>query len=335
MSADAARHGRAVFYRGAGGVEVIEIANLEIRPPGAGEALVEIAAAGLNRADLLQRRGLYPAPPGAPPDIPGLELAGTVAAVGPGVRAVAVGDRVMAITGGGGMSTHMVCHERELVKVPPGISVEEAAAIPEVFFTAYDALYRQGGLAFGESVLIHAVGSGVGTAALQLAGCSGARPIGTSRTRDKLERCSELGLSEGVLVGDDRAFATRVLELTDGRGVDVILDSIGGAYLEENLRALAPRGRLIMLGLMGGATGQLPLGLLLHKRASVIGTVLRARPLEEKIALAQEVSARIVPLFGIGALKPVIDAVLPISELAEAHRRMEQNQTFGKLVLRW
>lgn len=327
---------RAVKIRGAGGPDVLSIDDIEVREPGPHEVLVEVAAAGLNRADTLQRRGLYPAPPGAPPDVPGLEYAGTVAAIGPGVTATRVGAHVMGIVGGGGMATHLVVHERELVPVPRGIELTHAAAIPEVFFTAYDALFTQGRLTMGETVLIHAAGSGVGTAASQLAYVAGARAIGTSRTRDKLDRSEELelGLDHGVLVEGGR-FAAAVLERTGGAGVQLVIDLVGAAYLEENVRALATRGRMVVLGLMGGMAGSLPLGLLLNKRLTVIGSVLRARPLEEKIALAQEFTARVVPLFEQRRLSPIIGQVLPMSEIAAAHERMEQNETFGKVVMRW
>lgn len=325
---------RAVKIRGAGGVEVLHIDDIEVREPGPYEVLVAVAAAGLNRADTLQRRGMYPAPPGAPPDIPGLEYAGTVAALGPGVTAANAGDRVMGIVGGGGMATHLVVHEREIVPVPEGLTLEQAAAVPEVFFTAYDALFRQGRLALGETVLVHAVGSGVGTAALQLGRTAGARVIGTSRTQDKLDRCRDLGLVHGVLVEGAR-FHQAVQEHTGGAGADLVLDVVGAAYLEENVRALAVRGRMVMLGLMGGLAGSMPLGLLLNKRLTVTGSVLRARPLEEKAALAQEFAARVAPLFARGQLVPVVGDVLPMSEIAAAHERMEKNETFGKIVLCW
>lgn len=331
---------RAVRIRGAGGAEVLHIDDLEVRAPGPHEVLVEVAAAGLNRADLLQRRGLYPAPPGVVPDVPGLEYAGTVAALGPGVRSVEVGDRVMGIAGGGAMATHLLAHARELVPVPAGLSLDQAAAVPEAFFTAYDALFEQAGLALGEVVLVHAAASGVGTAALQLARAAGARVIGTSRSPDKLERLRELGLAEGVLVEQGR-FQQRVAERLRedagaGRaGVQVVLDMVGAAYLEENLRCLATRGRLVMIGLLGGASGSVPLGLLLGKRITLTGTVLRSRPLEEKAALARRVAERVVPLLASGVLAPVVDQVLPMAEVAAAHERMERNQTFGKIVLRW
>lgn len=327
---------RAVIIDGKGDADVLRLGALAVREPGPGEVLVAIAAAGLNRADVLQRRGFYPAPPGAPANVPGLEYAGTVAAVGEGVGAVALGAPVMGIVGGGGMASHVVVHERELVRVPQGMSLEDAAAIPEVFMTAYDALFAQAELALGETVLLHAVGSGIGTAGLQLARAAGVRALGTSRTEDKLERCAALGLAkdDGLLVHDKR-FAARVLERTNGRGADVILDTVGAAYLGENLQALAARGRLVVIGLMGGATAELPLSMLLAKRASLRGSVLRSRSLEEKAELAQSFGRTVVPLFERGALRPVVDCVLPMSEVAEAHRRMERDQSFGKIVLRW
>lgn len=325
---------RAVKIRGAGGVDVLFIDELEVRDPGPHEVLVEVAAAGLNRADVLQRRGFYPAPAGVVPDVPGLEYAGTVAAVGPGVRAARVGDRVMGIVAGGAMATHLVTHERELVPVPAGMPLERAAAVPEAFFTAYDALFEQGRLALGEWVLIHAVASGVGTAALHLARAAGARVIGTSRTQDKLERLRGLGLENGVLVGAE-GFHERVDELTGGAGASVILDGVGAAYLEQNLRCLASRGRLVIIGLLGGVSGTVPLRMLLDRRAQIIGTVLRSRPLEEKAALARRVAAHVVPLLADGTIEPVIDAVLPMEEVGAAHERMESNQSFGKIVLRW
>jgi putative PIG3 family NAD(P)H quinone oxidoreductase len=325
---------RAVRIREPGDVDVLEIGEIAVREPGPGEILVEVAAAGLNRADLLQRRGLYPAPPGVPPDVPGLEYAGVAAAVGEGVTAFAPGDRLMGIVGGGAMATWTVVHEREVLRIPDNLSFAEAAAIPEVFLTAYDALFCQAGLRMGEVVLLHAVASGVGTAALQLARIAGARAIGTSRTQEKLERCAELGLSASIRAEGGR-FADRVAEITGGRLADVILDCVGAAYLAENLRALAPLGRLVVLGLLGGATGEMPLGLLVSRRVRVMGSVLRSRPLEEKAALAQRFSREVLPLFADGQLKPVIDAVLRMEEIRDAHRRMERNENIGKIVLSW
>ena len=330
---------RAVEIRGAGGVDVLAIREIEIRDPGPGEVLVEVAAAGLNRADILQRRGLYPAPAGAPANIAGLEYAGTVAAVGSGVpgdsdAGVQVGARVMGIVGGGGMATHVVVHHRELIPVPAAMSLEHAAAIPEVFLTAYDGLVAQAGLEMGHEVLLHAVGSGIGTAAVQLVNAAGGRAIGTSRTRSKLERCAELGLVHGILVKDGR-FAREVRELTGGRGADIVLDAVGGPYIAETLAGLATRGVIIVIGLLGGITSTTPLGALLSKRASVVGSVLRARPLEEKAALAQRFARRVIPLFESGALRPIVGDVMAMTDIAAAHERMEQNDTFGKIILAW
>jgi putative PIG3 family NAD(P)H quinone oxidoreductase len=325
---------RAVVIDGKGDVDVLKIGTLEVRAPGPGELLVEVAAAGLNRADTLQRRGFYPAPKGAPAQVPGLEYAGTVAEIGHGVSDFKPGDRVMGIVAGGGMATHLVVHEREALRVPANLTLEQAAAIPEVFLTAYDALFPLAGVGLGQTVLIHAVGSGVGTAALQLVRSAGGRPIGTSRSEDKLTRCRPLGLSDGVLTADKR-FSARVLELTGGRGVDVILDSIGAGYLGENLNSLAPKGCLVVIGLMAGATGELALSALLAKRARIVGTVLRSRPLEEKASLVQAFTRDVLPLLERGAIVPVVDEVLPMREIQQAHRRMEANESFGKLVLTW
>ncbi len=325
---------RAVLIREPGGVEVLELGEVAGRAPGHGEVLVAVAAAGLNRADLMQRRGLYPAPSGYPAEVPGLEFAGTVAQVGDGVAGFAPGDRVMGITGGGAMCTALVAHHRELLRVPEGMALEEAAALPEVFLTAWDALFGQAGVRLGEVALLHAVASGVGTAAVQLCRAAGVRSIGTARTASKLAAVKALGLDDALVPGEG-GFADAVEALTDGRGVDAILDPVGARYLADNLRALAPRGRLVLIGLMGGATGEVPLAALLMKRLRVMGTVLRSRPLEEKAALAQSFAREVLPLFGRGALRPVVDVVLPMTEVRAAHERMERNETVGKIVLRW
>lgn len=333
---------QAIRFRGAGGVEVIELGETDVRSPGHGEVTVEVVAAGMNRADLLQRRGLYPAPPGAPPDVPGLELSGRVVARGPGATLWPEGAPVMAIVGGGAMARQVTLHERELLPVPAGLDLLAAAAIPEVFLTAWDAL-TQAGLGSGETALIHAAASGVGTAAIQLARVLGARPLATTRTADKVARVVEHGIAaEDVLVVEGGQFAAQVAERS-GRGADVILDCVGGAYLEENLRAMAPGGRMVMIGTMGGGAGQLPIALLLGKRARVIGSVMRSRPLEEKIGLAQRAARHLLPLFqpprhpagGRPALSPVVDRVMPMAECAAAHLVMEANETVGKIVLAW
>ena len=325
---------RAVKIAGRGDVDVLSIGAIAVREPGAGELLVAVAAAGLNRADILQRRGFYPAPAGVVADVPGLEYAGEVAALGPGGRGFAVGDRVMGITAGGAMSTHLVVHEREAMAVPEGMSLEHAAAIPEVFLTAFDALFVGAGLGLGDKLLVHAGASGVGTAALQLGRAAGAEVLATTRTAAKRELCQELGAGSVVVVGE-AGFAAEVMAATGGRGVDVILDTVGAAYLDDNLRALAMRGRIVVVGLLGGASGELALATMLKKRATIVGTVLRSRPLEEKAALAQRFSAQVLPGFASGALVPVIDSILPMESIAAAHRQMESNQLAGKIVLRW
>ncbi|MDD9938541.1 MAG: NAD(P)H-quinone oxidoreductase [Myxococcales bacterium] len=325
---------RAVKINGKGEVDVLSIGTLEVRDPGPGEVRVAIAAAGLNRADTLQRRGFYPAPPGVVADVPGLEFAGTVEAVGAGVTELSAGERVMAITGGGGMATHIIAHSRELIRVPEGMSLTDAAAVPEVFLTAYDALFLQAGFDMGRTALLHAVGSGIGTAALQLVAAVGGRSIGTSRTADKLARAQELGLSDGIEVTDKR-FAERVAALTAGEGVDAILDTVGAAYLGDNIKSLKTGGTLVVIGLMGGATGELPLGALLSKRARVVGSVLRARPLEQKAELAQRFSQEVLPLFERGALRPVVGDVMKMDAIQSAHARMEKNESFGKIVMSW
>lgn len=312
----------------------MSLGELQVRDPGPQEVLVQIAAAGLNRADCLQRRGVYPAPPGTVPDVPGLEFSGTVAKLGGDVRGYKVGDEVMGICAGGAMATHIVMHERELVRVPRGVSLVDAAAIPEVFMTAYDAMFLQAELTMGERVLIHAVASGVGTAALQLAHAMGAVPIGTSRSHEKLEQAKKLGLRHGIVAGD-QGFAEQLKSITDGAMVDVILDTVGAKYLNENLKAAAPGGRIVVIGLLGGIKAELPLGVLVAKRLSLRGSVLRSRPLEQKATLAQKFASSVVPLFDRGLLKPVIAEVMPMTEIREAHRRLEADEVVGKLVLAW
>jgi putative PIG3 family NAD(P)H quinone oxidoreductase len=316
-----------------GGPEVLELTE-RLRPlPGPGQLLVNVRASGLNRADLLQRRGLYPAPAGWPADVPGLEYAGVVEAVGPDTHLFGVGDPVMGIVGGGGYADVVVVHEREAVRVPAGLDLLDAGAVPEAFMTAWDALFGHARLTMRETLLIHAVGSGVGTAALQLARAAGARTVGTSRTQDKLVRAEQLGLDAGIHADGDWPGAVR--EANGGRGVDVILDLVGAPYVAGNLAVLAERARWIVVGVTGGTTAQFDLRALMTRRASVVGTVLRARPPEEKMALAREFEARAVPLLERGLLRPVVDDVFAPSEVGEAHRQMEENRTFGKLLIDW
>jgi NADPH:quinone reductase len=324
----------AVRIRESGDLDVLEIGEVTVRAPGPGEVLVEVVAAGLNRADIMQRKGFYPAPPGYPADVPGLEFAGVVLALGEGVRAWSVGDRVMAITGGGAMCTRVVVHGRELIPVPDGMPFAEAAAIPEVFLTAWDALFNQAQVVMGETALVHAAASGVGTAAAQLCRASSVRAIGTVRSAEKLDRILALGFSEGLVVRDGR-FAAEVDRLTQGRGVDAVLDPVGASYLEDNLQAMAPLARLVLIAFMGGMHAEVPLAPILMKRLRVFGSTLRARPLEEKAHLAREFSRTVLPLFSRGALRAVVDAVLPMAQIRDAHARMERNDTIGKIVLTW
>jgi putative PIG3 family NAD(P)H quinone oxidoreductase len=278
--------------------------------------------------------GRYPAPPGAPEDIPGLEFAGEIEQVGEGVRSWRVGQRVFGITAGGAQAEYLVVPQGSLALIPPNLDWAEAAAVPEVFITAYDALFTQAGLSMGERVLIHAAGSGVGTAAIQLARAAGASACGTSRTPEKLERAREYGLDEGIAVGDRPSlFADAVREWTRGAGVNVVLDLVGGAYLAANLDALAPLGRLMLVGTTAGASAPLDFGTVMRKRLRIIGTVLRSRTAEEKATATRAFAAHVVPLLASGRLRPVIDKIYGIDEVRAAHTRLESNESFGKIVL--
>jgi NADPH2:quinone reductase len=323
---------RAIVIREPGGPDVLELRDVPTPTPQRGEARVRVRATAVNRADLLQRLGAYPAPPDSPRDIPGLELAGEVDAVGEGVTAVKVGDRVFGLAGGGAYAEQVVVHARTLVRMPEGLTFVEGAAIPEAFVTAYDAMVVQGRLAAGESVLVHAVGSGVGTAAVQIARVIGAFSIGTARSAAKLDRARPMGLAEGV-VAQGGAFAEKVNAITDGRGVDVVLELVGGGYVVEDLACVAQRGRIVVVGLLAGTRADVDLGLVLRKRIELRGTVLRSRPLEEKIDAARILSRHLAPLFATRHLEPVIDKVLPLARAAEAHAYMASNDGFGKVVL--
>lgn len=326
---------RAIVIARFGGPEVLELRDVPSPLPARGEIRVRVRATAINRADLIQRMGAYPAPADAPQDIPGLEFAGDVDALGEGAQAQAdieVGDRVMGLAGGGTYAEHVVVHARTVAKIPDGISFTDAAALPEAFITAYDAMVTQGRLSSGEVVLVHAAGSGVGTAAVQIVRALGASSIGTSRTEDKLARAKALGLDHGVVVSGS-GFAKQVLELTQGRGADLVLDLVGGSYLGENLNCIAERGRIAVVSTAGGATPEIPLGLLMRRRASVFGTVLRARPLEEKIAATRVFARQVVPLVARGALKASVDRVLPLAQAGQAHAYVAENASFGKVVL--
>lgn len=322
---------RAVVYTAAGGPEVISISEVPAPTPGPGELRVRVRAAGLNRADIYQRKGGYPAPPGWPQDIPGLEYAGEVDALGTGVTRWRPGDRVMGLVGGGAQAELVVVRESEALPIPGNLSFAEAAAIPEAFYTAYDALVTRGRLREGQRVLIHAVGSGVGTAAAQIAKHRGATVIGTSRSAAKLSRATAYGVDVGI---DTSRTAVRDAV---GGPVHLIIDVIGGPALADHLAMLAPRGRLVILGLMAGRKGEIELDQLLHKRLEIIGSVMRSRGPDERAALVRELGERLVPLFeprgGHPVLRPVVDRTYPMEQVAEAHGAMEQNENFGKLVV--
>jgi NADPH:quinone reductase len=328
---------RAVVITSHGGVGGIGVMEVESPPsPVADRVRVRVHGAGLNHADILQRRGSYPAPPGYPQNIPGLEFAGEVEAIGDAVGAWKIGDRVFGIIAGGAQAELVVVPESNLARVPTQLSWAEAGAMPEVFITAHDALFTRAGLQMGDRVLVHAVASGVGTAAVQLAHAVGATVYGTSRNADKLNRMRELklGMDESVAVGDAPAkFVEAVQKWTNGAGVDVILDLVGGSYFPPSLEALSIRGRIISVGTTAGAKSEIDLDLLKRKRAAIIGTMLRTRSIEEKADATRRFAAAVLPLVSRGRIRPVIDRVYPIDQVRDAHERLESNPSFGKIVL--
>ena len=315
-----------------GGRLVIE--DRPVPEPAADQVLVRVSGAGINRADLLQRVGHYPAPPGAPADIPGLEFSGTVEAVGPGVAQPCVGDRVMGIVAGGGQAEYVAVAASHCARVPDTLDPVAAGGIPEAYITAHDAMVVQGGLMAGQRVLVHAVASGVGTAALQLAQCLGATVAGTSRTKDKLERAAELGLHHPILAPSGFDPAALAAEVTAAAGpIDVTVDLVGGPYLGVDIAAAAPKGRIVIVGLIAGARAELDMGALLAKRLVVRGTVLRSRPSGEKADATHLFEGQVVPLLARGTLRPVIDAVVPLAEAERGYDLVAADQTFGKVVL--
>jgi len=324
---------KAIVIREFGGPDVLELRDVPEPECGPEDLLVAVRAAALNRADLLQRMGLYPAPAPKPAfDVPGLEYAGEVVRAGSRVVGFKPGDRVMGILGSGGYAERIVTHHRLAVRIPDALSWQEAAAVPEAFITAHDALV-QCDLVAGESVLVHAVGSGVGIAAVQVASVMGATPIlGTASGADKLARARELGLEIGVdYRTEDFVAATKTA--TGGRGADVIVDFIAAAYLDRNLQSLATSGRMIVIGLLGGLAAELNLATLLAKRATIRGTLLRSRSLEEKAAATRAFEKSVVPHLASGRIRAVVDSVYTLDRVADAHRYMESNANFGKIVL--
>ena len=325
---------RAAVITRPGGPDVLAIRDIPRPIPREREVLVRVHASALNRADLLQRAGRYPAPPGAPTDIPGLEIAGEVEDAGSAVTRWRPGDRVFGIVGGGGNAEFAVQHEDELARVPDSLGWDEAAAVPEAFITAHDALVTQAAVRKGERVLVHAVGSGVGLAAVQLARALGAPCAGTARSADKIDRARQLALEHGIVLDDPMRLRELLDDWMGERGIDVALDLVGGAYTPATVECMAVRGRLLLIGLLAGRSAALNLGTVLSRRVRIIGTVLRSRPAREKAEATAAFTRDVLPLLERKVLRPVVDRVLPLERIAEAHALLESNATFGKVVLR-
>jgi putative PIG3 family NAD(P)H quinone oxidoreductase len=315
-----------------GGRLVIE--DRPVPEPADDQVVVRVHGAGINRADLLQRAGLYPAPPGAPPDIPGMEFGGTVETIGPAVATLRPGDRVMGIVAGGAQAEYLTAAAAHCARVPDSLDLVEAGGIPEVFITAHDAMVVQGGLMAGQRVLVHAVASGVGTATLQLARCLGATVAGTSRSKDKLARAAELGLDHPILAPSGFDPAALAAEITAASGpIDVTIDLLGGPYLGVDVAAAALKGRIVMVGLIAGRQAELDMGALLSKRLVLRGTMLRSRSSAEKAEVTHLFQGQVVPLLARGAIRPVIDAVVPLAEAERGYELVAADRTFGKVVL--
>ena len=324
---------KAVVTDGQGGPEVMGIGEAPMPEAGDSEVLIRIAATAVNRADTQQRKGAYPPPPGES-EIMGLECAGVIEALGPGVRGWSVGDRVMTLLGGGGYAAFATAPAGTLMAIPDRFSMTKAAAVPEVFLTAYLNIFREAGLKAGETLLMHGGASGVGTAAIQLAKTLGpSQVIVTVGSEDKARSCQDLGADHAILYKQED-FSERVLAITEKRGADVILDHIGGGYLDKNMKCLAIYGRLVIIGLMGGAKAELNVGRMMVKRQRVIGSVLRARSVAEKTALTDAFREQALGLFAEGKLKPVIHDVLTLDDIVKAHEMMESNANTGKIILR-
>ena len=323
---------KAILFDKPGDESVLHLGETADPALGAGEVRLSVRACAVNRADLLQRQGMYPPPPGASP-ILGLECAGEVSELGAGVTGWRVGDRAMALLAGGGYAEQVVVDAGSLLPVPAHFSWEQAASLPEVYLTVFLTVFQLGGLSAGGAVLVHGGGSGIGTATIQLAKLAGAMVIATAGSDVKCKRCLELGADAAVNYREGD-FVAAAQEATGGRGVDVVLDSIGAPYLERNFAALAIGGRLVLIGLMGGAKAEINLATLLARRLSVIGSTLRARPVLEKAALVAAFRAQFGEALERGALVPVVDRVLPLAQAGEAHRAMKASEHFGKIALR-
>ncbi len=323
---------KAIIRTGDGGPEVLQLGEISSPNPTETQVLVDVHATALNRADMIQRRGGYPPPPGDS-EVLGLEIAGTVSAVGRAVKGVAKGDRVFGLVGGGGYAEKAVIDYRMAMPMPDEWTFEQAAAVPEVFFTAGDNIFTQGSLSAGETILIHAGGSGVGTAGVQLSHHAGATVFVTAGTSEKIENCKALGAEEGINYKESD-FVAEILRLTDGQGVDVVVDFIGATYLERNLSVLKTKGRLLQLGLISGSVTEINLNTVMRNRLQLIGSVLRTRSIDEKIGVTQNFMDRWLPELASGKIRPIIDTVFPLAAASDAHKYMEANRNFGKIILK-
>ena len=314
-----------------GGPEVLRPVERPRPEPGHGEVLVRVAAAGVNRPDVLQRKGGYPPPPGAP-DIPGLEIAGTVAALGAGVSEWKEGDALCALVAGGGYAEYCTAPAAQCLPVPAGFDMVKAAALPETFFTVWTNVFQRARLAGGERFLVHGGSSGIGTTAIQIAVARGSRVFATAGSAEKCAACERLGAERAINYRDED-FVAVIKELTQGEGVDVILDMVGGDYIARDIAALRPEGRLVLIAFLGGSKAELDFLPLMLKRITVTGSTLRPRSIEEKGAIAAELRAEVWPLLDAGTIAPVIDSTYPLADAAEAHRRMDSGAHIGKIVL--
>jgi putative PIG3 family NAD(P)H quinone oxidoreductase len=325
---------RAAVIQSFGSPEGLAIRDVPDPEPKAREVVARVRTSALNRADLLQRSGRYPPPPDVPKDIPGIEFAGEVIRLGPDATRWAIGDRVFGVIGGGGHAELVRAHEDTILRVPASLSWDEAAAIPEAYTTAHDALVTQAAMRQGERVLIHAAGSGVGLAATQLVRAWGATAYGTSRTADKIERARPYGLTDGIALAEELDPLSRAVSgWTNGVGVDVVMDLVGGPYVPVSIEVLAPRGRLMLVGAVGGSQVVVDVRRIMARRLTIRGTVLRSRSLEEKADAARGLERDVLPLLAQRVVGAVIDSVFPLEAIADAHRRLESNESFGKVII--
>ena len=323
---------KAVIRTGDGDTDVLKIAEIPTPKPAETQLLVDVKATALNRADLIQRRGGYPPPPGES-EILGLEIAGIVSDHGKNTEGFKIGDRVFGLVGGGGYAEKAVIDYRMAMHIPSDWSFEEAAAVPEVFFTANENIFTLGQLIEGETILIHAGGSGVGSAGIQIAHHAGAEVYVTAGTTEKINKCIELGAKDGIDY-KDTDFTEEINRLTNGEGVDVVLDFIGAEYLQRNLSILKTKGRLLQVGLMSGSETDINLGIVMRNRLKIIGSVMRPQSLEEKVTITQRFVERWLPELKAGTLQPIIDTVFPLEQVKDAHEYMEANRNFGKILLK-